>query len=120
MAPKILLAEDEEFIASIYKLNFEKKGAEVRVAHNGLQVLEILKDFSPNVILLDAMMPEMDGFETLKKISEKKYPFPVVMLTNLSQEIDKQKFDALGARDYIVKSDIDIESLWSRIQPYFS
>jgi len=120
MSKTILIAEDEEFIANLYKVNLEQHGVEVNVAVDGNVAIEKMDQSQPDLLLLDLLMPEVDGFQVLAHIKEKGYTFPVVILTNLSQEIDKQKCEELGAEDYFVKSDLSVEELWDRISGYLT
>ena len=116
----IFIVEDEEFIASLYKINLEQKGVKVSLAHNGQQAIDFLKTNTPDIMLLDLLMPEVDGFEVLEhlKKNKPKKSFPIIVLTNLSQQIDKEKCEELGAQGYIVKSDMGVEDLWAQITPY--
>lgn len=114
----ILIAEDEEFIATLYKINLEKNGVTVTITHNGNEALAFLETHRPDLILLDILMPEMDGIGVLKEIQRKGYHIPVIMLTNMSQDFDRVECQKLGALDFIVKSNTDINALWQKIQPY--
>ena len=118
MVKKILIAEDEEFIANLYKLNLDKHGVEVVIANDGRQAMEMMKKINPELILLDLLMPDMDGFQVLRQMKEEGIEIPVVILTNLSQEIDKQKCQEMGAKDFFVKSDISVDELWEQIKQY--
>ena len=115
---RILIAEDEDFIANLYKLNLEKNDVSVEIASDGREAIEALKREMPDLFLLDLLMPEMDGFQVLNAIKEEGIEVPVVILTNLSQEIDKQKCQELGARDFFVKSDLSVDQLWQKISEY--
>lgn len=115
---KILIAEDEEFIANLYKVNLEKHGVEAEVAGDGQAAIDALDRERPDLLLLDLLMPDKDGFQVLEHIMSKGYELPVVILTNLSQEIDKQKCQEMGAKDFFVKSDLSVEELWERISAY--
>ncbi len=105
--PLILLVEDDNLIIRMYQDKFKKDGYRVNVALNGEEGLVKLKEEKPILILMDVMMPKMDGFEALKKIKAdpdtKK--IPVIMLTNLSGENDSKKCLEMGAVAYLVKSD---------------
>jgi len=115
---KILIAEDEEFIANLYKLNLEEHGVAVEVVPNGQAAIDSLGQSQPDLFLLDLLMPEVDGFQVLKHIQEKGWKFPIVILTNLSQEIDKTQCKKLGAEDFLIKSDLSVEELWEKISVY--
>ena len=104
---KILIVEDEETISSMYKASMSKAGFEVVLANDGKEGLKIATESKPNLILLDIMMPKMDGFAVLEKLKsdDSTKNIPVVMLTNLGQSEDKEKGRKLGAVDYWVKAD---------------
>ena len=104
---KILIIEDEKNLLDMYSLKFIKEGFEVVKAVNGETGLEAAKKNQPDVILLDIMMPKIDGFqvlEELKKLSEFSQT-PIILMTNLGQAEDIKKGIAAGATDYIVKSE---------------
>lgn len=103
---KILLAEDEKMIADMYSTKFTLEGYEVVTAHDGVQALAMAKSENPDIILLDIIMPKLDGFAALKSIREDAAlkSTPVILLTNLGQEDDIKKGKELGADDYFVKA----------------
>jgi len=119
---KILIAEDDTFLIKMYKINIGQAipDAELEVAENGSIAIEKLDANQPDLLLLDLLMPSVDGFAVLEHIKEKGYDFPVVILTNLSQDIDKKKCTELGAEDYYVKSDMDLDELLVRIKKYIN
>lgn len=103
---KILLIEDDALIVRMYQVKFNSSGYEVLIAFNGKDGLQLAKDKKPNIILLDILMPKMDGFKTLellKKNSETN-PIPVIILTNVGKEESIQKGLSMGATDYLVKA----------------
>ncbi len=102
---KILITEDNGDLANVYKLKFEQEGFEVRVVNDGSKCMDTIREFKPDVILLDIMLPNMDGFKILAEIKtdpELKYT-PVIVWTNLSEEQDVQKIKDMGADDYLLK-----------------
>ncbi len=108
--PKVLLLiEDDPLMFRMYKKIFELEGYEVELARGGQEGLAKAKSDKPSLILLDIMMPKMDGFEVLANL--KKDPeteaIPVVVLTNLAGQEDAEKALSLGAVKYIVKSEQD-------------
>lgn len=108
MATKILLAEDDIQLVDMYNRKFELEGFDVRIAEDGEKALEILKDFRPDVVLLDIMMPKVTGLEVLEEL-KKKPEFEdvlVIMLTNLADEKTAEKIYELGATDYFVKAEM--------------
>lgn len=106
---KILLAEDDIQLVDMYNRKFELEGFDVRVAEDGQQALNTLKDFKPDVILLDIMMPYVDGLQVLEKIKKEMPELDealVIMLTNLADEKTAEKIYELGATDYFVKAEM--------------
>ncbi|PLX21765.1 response regulator [Candidatus Parcubacteria bacterium] len=103
---KILIVEDDEFLLSMYSTKFEIEGYEVVIAANGEEGVEKSRNSNPDIILLDIMLPQMDGFDVLKKIkaSRETNSIPVILLTNLSQKQDVEQGLSLGADDYLVKA----------------
>lgn len=102
----ILLVEDDIFVSDIYQTKLGQEGFQVLVAENGMEAVKKLESSIPDLILLDIVMPYMDGMEVLRKLKERKEwkDIPVMLLTNLS---DKEKVDegmGLGASDYLIKS----------------
>jgi two-component system KDP operon response regulator KdpE len=99
---RILVVDDEPRMIHFIRLNLEHDGYEVVEAESGEQALEKLRDRLPDLVLLDVMMPELDGFETLRMIRELS-TVPVIMLTAKGEEEDRVKGLEIGADDYIVK-----------------
>lgn len=99
---RILVVDDERRMVGFIRLNLEQDGFEVIEAYNGSEALERLRDSLPDLILLDVMMPDIDGFEVLRTIREISQ-IPVIMLTAKSEENDKVKGLELGADDYVTK-----------------
>ena len=103
---KILIVEDEPFLLDMYKMKFKQGGFEVISAVDGEEAIRISRREKPNIILLDIMMPKIDGFEVLENL--KKSPLtksiPVLIFSNFSQKEQKEKGIALGAADYFVKT----------------
>jgi two-component system KDP operon response regulator KdpE len=99
---KILVVDDERGLVKIIRLNLEQDGFEVVEANNGTQAMEKLRTTLPDLILLDVMMPDIDGFTVLKMVREIGN-IPVIMLTAKGQEDDKVKGLELGADDYVTK-----------------
>lgn len=102
----VLLVEDDSFLANIYKTKFEMEGFKVTVAENGELGLKEAKKKIPDVILLDILLPKMDGFTVLEHLKEddELRDVPVILLTNLGQKDDVEKGLKLGAADYLIKA----------------
>ena len=103
---KVLIVEDDEMLAGMYAEKFKMSGYQPEVAYNGTDGLIMAEKFSPEIILLDIIMPKMDGFVALRRLKKNEKPanIPVIMLTNLGQEDDVNKAKTLGAVDYFVKA----------------
>ena len=99
---KVLIIEDEKPISDIIKFNLEKDGFQVVTAYDGEKGLEDILSLNPDLVLLDVMLPKMDGFEILKRAREKSQ-VPILMLTAKEEEVDKVLGLELGADDYITK-----------------
>lgn len=105
---RILIVEDETAFSAVLSLKLRHAGFDVEVAADGVEALEFLSSGFFDLILLDLILPRMDGFEFLKKISSRKPKIPVVVLSNLSQEEDVRKARVLGVKDFFVKADDQI------------
>lgn len=99
---KIAIIEDEKAISDIIKYNLEKEGYQVYTAYDGEEGLKLINAVDPNLILLDIMMPKMDGLQVCKKVRQTKET-PIIMLTAKAEEIDKVVGLELGADDYMTK-----------------
>ena len=108
---KILLAEDELMLASMYKTKFEKEGYEVTLAFNGKEALE--KFDNHDLVTLDIIMPKLDGFAVLKEL-RKITNVPILILTNIPDE--KEKGLRLGATDYLYKGDYTPSGVLEKIK----
>ncbi len=107
MSKKILLVEDEPFLSGMYQTKLKLEGFDVVAVLDGEQALEKIKGGKFDLVLLDIMMPKLNGFEVLKSIRKEKgviSKVPVLMLTNLGQKSDVEQGLLLGANDYIVKA----------------
>lgn len=116
----ILLVEDDEILAKMYADKFKREGYNVSVAYNGADGLKMAEEGSPKVILLDIIMPKMDGFVVLKKLrkNEKTKGIPVILLTNLGQEDDIKKGKKLGANDYFIKANHTPTEVVEKVKQY--
>lgn len=102
MAAKILIVDDEHNIVDILKVNLEREGYQTIAAYDGAQALDMGVNQKPDLILLDCMLPRIDGFDVCRKLRQQTN-VPILMLTAKSEEIDKVLGLELGADDYITK-----------------
>lgn len=120
MSKTVLLVEDNDFIRNMYQLKLSKSGITVEEASDGVQALDKLKQSKPDVVLLDLMMPNMNGLDVLKQLkADGVLPdLPVVVLTNVMDQQSVEDAKKLGARDYIVKTDLTPTQVVEKIQPF--
>ncbi|MFA6304292.1 MAG: response regulator [Patescibacteria group bacterium] len=116
----VLLIEDEEMLASMYETKFKNEGYNIRKALDGETGLKLAQEEKPDIILLDIIMPKLDGFSVLKKIREieKFSKVPVILLTNLGQDEDVKKGTALGANGYLVKANMTPTEVVDKVKEY--
>lgn len=115
---KILLVEDDIALAAVYKSRLELEGFETREVNNGEQALSAALEFHPDLILLDAMMPKISGFDVLDILrnTNETQNIKIIMLTALSQAKDKERAQQLGVDDYLVKSQVVIGDVIDRVK----
>src|SRR5699024_3004685 len=103
MSQKVLVVDDEQSIVTLLKYNIEQAGYQVIVAYDGVQALEKVNEEKPDLVVLDVMLPEMDGIEVCKTIRSDKNQVPILMLTAKDDEFDRVLGLELGADDYMTK-----------------
>lgn len=113
---KVLIVEDEKPLAHALELKLRNEGYDPEVVTNGHDALEALGRQKYGVMLLDMMMPVMDGFQVLEKIKEVKDAPVVFVLSNLSLHDDKERVIKLGAKDFFVKSEISLAEVVAHIK----
>lgn len=119
---KVLVAEDDKFLMKLYEAKLTEENYDFVMALDGVEALEKVKTEKPDMVLLDIMMPRKNGFDVLAemKADPELKDIPVVILSNLGQDGDLKKGLEMGAVDYIVKSNISIEDVISKVQKYGS
>ncbi|MCA9308141.1 MAG: response regulator [Patescibacteria group bacterium] len=120
--PRVLIAEDETFLANAYRVKLEKEGMEVIIAKDGKEAFDLISTQTFNLIILDLIMPNIDGFNVLEKMSKspKLKVMPVIVASNLGQQEDIDKAKSLGAQDFIIKSNISMSDLVAKVQSYLN
>lgn len=103
MPKKVLVVDDEPSIVTLLQFNLEQAGFQVVTAQDGLAALERIKTEEPHLVILDLMLPEMDGLEVCKTLRSENNPVPIIMLTAKDDEVDKILGLELGADDYMTK-----------------
>ncbi len=103
MAQKILVVDDEKSIVRLVTFNLEKEGFKTLKAYDGEEALQLARDEKPDLVLLDIMLPRVDGLEVCRRIRQENIPVAVIMVTAKDEEIDTVLGLELGADDYITK-----------------
>lgn len=103
---KILLVEDDSFLLGMYATKFELEGFQVIVAEDGEKAVRVALKELPDIILLDIILPKLNGFEVLKQLKAEAATAktPVILLTNLSQRDEIEQGLKMGAEDYLIKA----------------
>jgi DNA-binding response OmpR family regulator len=115
---KILIADDNKAISTALRLKLNSDGIEVKAVFNGKDALNLLEKEKFDLLILDLIMPELDGFEVLKSLRERGLKMPVIVDSDLSQAEDIKKVKELGAVDFLVKSDLSVDQIVEKIKTY--
>lgn len=102
--PKILLIDDDPFIVDMYVLKLKEGRFEIEIARDGKEGVKKAREFNPDIILLDIVMPGLDGFGVLEELRKDGGRHKIILLTNLGQKEDVERGMRLGADDYIIKA----------------
>ncbi len=115
---RILMVEDDDALADVYMQRFQAEGFEVHRVNNGEDALAKAIEYKPDLVLLDVMMPKVNGFDVLDifRNTPETANLKVIMLTALSQDSDKQRAESLGVDEYLVKSQVEIADIVGRIR----
>jgi two-component system phosphate regulon response regulator PhoB/two-component system alkaline phosphatase synthesis response regulator PhoP len=110
---KVLIVEDDEFLRTLTAKRLEKEGYGLAVAVDGDTALNVAVEAKPDLILLDLLLPGIDGFEVLKRIraNDELKKVPVIVFSNLGQREDVEKATELGADDFLVKANFTLDDL---------
>ncbi|MBU0706776.1 response regulator [Patescibacteria group bacterium] len=117
---KILVVEDEAFLLQALSDKLKKAGHNVETAVDGVQGMEKIKSFKPELVFLDLLMPNKDGYAVLEeaKSMDETKDIPIVILSNFGDEKEIKKAKDLGARDYYVKANLKLSELVTKIEDY--
>ena len=117
---KILLVEDDEVLSSVYRARLEMEDFQVMEVHDGEQALTAALKYRPDLMILDAMMPKISGFDVLDILrnTPETMNLQIIMLTALSQESDRERAEKLGVDEYLVKSQVMISDVIEKVREH--
>ncbi|MCK5085332.1 response regulator [Candidatus Parcubacteria bacterium] len=115
---RVLLVEDDDFLRDICEIKLKKEGFNVTTSADGIDAFKKIKDIKPQLVLLDVILPGMDGFDILKQTKENVETtlIPIIMLTNLGQNDEVQKGLDMGAEDYIIKAHFTVDEIVEKVR----
>ncbi|MEA3249757.1 MAG: response regulator [Patescibacteria group bacterium] len=121
-AIEVLIVEDDVFLRKILATKFGKEGFEVRVAEDGVEALDMLRQAKPSLVLLDLILPKVSGFEVLTEMrtDEGLKDVPVIVLSNLGQEEDHERATELGAIAFMTKADYSINQVVMKVKEEYA
>lgn len=117
---KILIVEDEKNLLDVLQIKLIKEGFLVEIATDGEEGLEKIRNFKPNLILLDIVMPKIDGYGVLEKMKKEKIKIPVIVISNSGQPVEVEKTTELGAVDHLIKTEFSPADVMGVVEKYFN
>ena len=117
---KILIIEDDMLLNNLLKIKFQKEGFEVSGAFDGREGIEKIRTEHPDLVLLDLILPIIDGFEVLKQVKQDEAiaNIPIIIVSNLGSSEDVERGMGMGVVDYIVKSDLTLDQIAIRVKEF--
>jgi len=118
MAKKILIIEDEKILAALLQKKLTVSGYEVSLANNGEKGLALMRELKPDLILLDILMPRMNGLEVLAEMKKDNNlkKISVIVISNSGQPVEIDKIKELGAKDWLIKTDFDLQEIIQKVK----
>lgn len=114
----VLIAEDDTFLLEMMRQAIGKHNVLVRTATNGQEAIDAIGKELPDLLVLDLLMPQVDGFAVLQHRKDKKLKFPVIVCSNLSDKTSIVKCSDFNVNEYLIKSDMDDEQIWTVVEKY--
>lgn len=115
---KVLIVDDEKPLANALQYKLKEANFNTEVAYDGEEALQKIKSEKPDIILLDLVMPKLDGFGVLEKLKADNNLTPIIVLSNLGQEPDVKIAKELGAKDFCIKSDTQLSRVVEKVQEF--
>jgi len=118
MAKKILIIEDEELLCNLLERKLNEEGYQVSVAKDGVEGMKMIKETKPDLILLDIVMPNKNGFEVMDEMQtdEKLKHIPIIVISNSGQPVEIDKAKELGAKDWLIKTEFDPQEVIEKVK----
>ena len=115
---KILIIEDEELLYNLLQKKLEAEGYEVSIAKDGVEGLGMMKEIKPDLILLDIVMPNKNGFEVMEEMQKEKElrGIPIIVISNSGQPVEIDKARELGAKDWLIKTEFDPQEVIEKVR----
>ncbi|MDD5032160.1 MAG: response regulator [Patescibacteria group bacterium] len=117
---KILIIEDEEVLADVLESKLKKEGYDMIMAADGRDGLNKVRELKPDMVLLDIIMPKMNGYEVLEKMEEEKIKIPVIIISNSGQPVELEKIKKMGAVDYLIKTKFNPDDVITKVKKYLN
>ncbi len=118
MSKHVLIAEDDAPLAEMMGKVLQKYNVRVTITSNGKAAVEALEKEVPDLVLLDVLMPVLDGHDVMKMMKQKKLECPVIVVSNLSDKMTRDKCRQMDVENYIVKNDMDDDFLWPAVEKF--
>jgi two-component system chemotaxis sensor kinase CheA len=115
---KILIVEDNIPTAEAMKIKLEAENFEAKLAYNGEEGLNALAEDNYDLVIIDLVMPEMDGFTLIAKMKENKDKTPMMVVSNLGQEEDEGRAKELGVKEYLIKTNISLDDIVEKVKEF--
>lgn len=120
MKHNILIAEDDNVLREVYMKKFTLAGYDIRTVSDGNQALAAINESTPDILILDIHMPNLDGFGLLEQIPAGMRNYPVLMLTNFGDEQSQRRGNELGVNEFLIKSEMTIKTLIATVQRHLA
>ncbi len=114
---KVLIIEDEDIMVDLIQKKLEKEGYQVTVARNGEEGLDLIRKKMPNLILLDIVMPKMNGFEVMEELNKdpELKKIPIIVISNSGQPVELNKVKEMGAKDWLIKTQFEPHEVLEKV-----
>lgn len=116
MAKKIIIIEDELILAEALKERLTHAGYDIDVAYNGENGLEKIRIEKPDLLILDILLPGINGYEVMEKLRDEKIDVPILVISNSGQQVEIKQLKELGVKDFIIKVDFSLQDVEDKVK----